>query len=1481
MLSYAGGTKRITVGGTTTLSPSITGTLSGVVTWYWDDGLLERVAPHQSPYRSLTFRALERCTVGTTITAQWDTFDYSGQIYPTSHSDSWTIYIDPLDPTSISLNYTSASLEVGETKQLSASVSPSGASQSVTWSVVSGSSVASVSSSGLVTAKSAGTATIRATSSEKSSVYKDCAVTVTEATPPTSISLNYTSISLTEGETKQLSASVYPSGASQSVTWSVVSGSSFASVSSSGLITAKSPGTATIRATSSANSSIYKNCTVTVTETVLEPGTLSGNTLTIGNNATSSAHEVPYGNYYHYSTTQLLYTPTEIGKSGTINSIAFKVASSTSFTTSDVKIYLGHKSGKFSSTSNYVSSANLTLVYSGTPTIGQATGWEALTFNQGTFTYNGTDNLVVVVSKKADSYTDQLKYYCYSGSGYALYRQNDYTQDYANVSNTSYSYTALSNRPSVKFTFVPTPTSISLNYTSISLTEGETKQLSASVYPSGASQSVTWSVVSGSNVASVSSSGLVTANAVGTATVRATSKVDSSVFTDCIVTVEEATLSEGAWFSVTSLEGIELHCQVTSVIDKTCMVGGGDYSTWEPTAVENKTISGTLTIPDQTQNGYKVTAIGDGAFVLCEYLTAINLPASITSIGNDAFNGCWGLSSITIPNNVTSIGNKAFYCCDALLTVELSKNLIIIGRNAFTDCYNLTYITIPNTVTEIGEGAFFGCVGLTDITCLISNPFAISDHVFQYYDYDNGSQEYPLSATLHVPAGTKALYEATAGWNQLTIVEMEEGGNNDETTVKIDGIYYELSDGQSFNDAIGMELLPADENVAIVVADPHYNYYGDIVIPSSINYESTTYSVVGIAEGAFAEYKEMHQRYIRSVVIPNSVLIIGEEAFVESTTLQRVEIPNSVICICDDAFGDCESLREIISYIEAPFGITSKVFRNIASDAILYVPYGTKSLYESTSGWNQLNIVEMTPNDPTVFTAECANGVVMTFKITDEDSKMCQIGTGISTAISISYSGSVVLPKLVNGYTVTSIAANAFANCTNIWDVYIPNTIKAIGEKAFYGCSNLSSVDSYIEEPFDIPSNVFENTASNKSLDAIYGTKEMYFAAQGWNVFNSIHANMVIIDGIHYFVNGADPGKLDPYTAWVEEPIWDTYEGNIVIPETLVIGNESFTVEGIDGAVFDDCNITSVSFPQTVTCIESSFSGCTQLRTVISYIPNPENVDVSSHIFEDVPEDAILYVPEGTKALYENTAGWNRLNIVEMEPNPEETEDTDISQMENAIYMTPSEAVLGNDAKLTIKLKNAAPITTYAFDLVLPEGLTIEANSSGKYNDKIELSTRHVDHSPLPSKLQDDTYRIVVASLGTEELTGNDGIILTITIHVADDMSDGDYPIFIKNPLLVAPNGSKPTINEVKTHITIKDYLKGDVDGDGSIDPADAVLIINHYLKKPLYRFIEKAAYVDDDDVIDPADAVIILNYYLKKIPSLSPSNNTNEIEPQ
>lgn len=108
----------------------------------------------------------------------------------------------------------------------------------------------------------------------------------------TSITLNKSSTTIGVGGTEQLSvSSILPSNATnKTVTWSVYSGSSFASVSSTGLVTAIAAGEAVIRATANDGSEVYGACTVTVQASATYTVTYDGNGNTSGTVPTDSTN---------------------------------------------------------------------------------------------------------------------------------------------------------------------------------------------------------------------------------------------------------------------------------------------------------------------------------------------------------------------------------------------------------------------------------------------------------------------------------------------------------------------------------------------------------------------------------------------------------------------------------------------------------------------------------------------------------------------------------------------------------------------------------------------------------------------------------------------------------------------------------------------------------------------------------------------------------------------------------------------------------------------------------------------------------------------------------------------------------------------------------------------------------------------------------------------------------------------------------------
>ena len=84
-------------------------------------------------------------------------------------------------------------------------------------------------------------------------------------------------------------------------------------------------------------------------------------------------------------------------------------------------------------------------------------------------------------------------------------------------------------------------------------------------------------------------------------------------------------------------------------------------------------------------------------------------------------------------------------------------------------------------------------------------------------------------------------------------------------------------------------------------------YSGSVVIPSSVTYQGTTYSVTSIGNSAFERCSSL-----TSVTIPNSVTSIGNYAFYGCSSLTSITIPNSVTSIGEGAFRNCEKLGTLV-----------------------------------------------------------------------------------------------------------------------------------------------------------------------------------------------------------------------------------------------------------------------------------------------------------------------------------------------------------------------------------------------------------------------------------------------------------------------------------------------------------------------------------------------------------------------------------------
>lgn len=320
-----------------------------------------------------------------------------------------------------------------------------------------------------------------------------------------------------------------------------------------------------------------------------------------------------------------------------------------------------------------------------------------------------------------------------------------------------------------------------------------------------------------------------------------------------------------------------------------------------------------------------LTTFGNYVFIYCDSLVEIKIPNSVTTIGDKVFVDCINLISIEIPSSVTSIGESPFYGdCNNLSSIVVDKDnpcydsrnncnaiietasntlisacnstiipgdVIAIGNGAFHHCEYMTEITIPEGVTYIGNDAFAHCYNLTTITSLIpaDELFALSSYQFYYVDKSN--------CTLYVPAGAKATYEATEGWNEFeNIVELRKELvlNDGEPYTATEAVAYDMiTYNRKFNNinwqawyvpfAIDYNLLKDDFEVARI-SDMHQSDLDDDGVIDHSELE-----VLKVLSGTLkANYPYLIRKRVKgeySFVVENTVLEAAEDVSIDCSSV--------------------------------------------------------------------------------------------------------------------------------------------------------------------------------------------------------------------------------------------------------------------------------------------------------------------------------------------------------------------------------------------------------------------------------------------------------------------------------------------------------------------------------------------------------------------------------------------------------------------
>ena len=277
---------------------------------------------------------------------------------------------------------------------------------------------------------------------------------------------------------------------------------------------------------------------------------------------------------------------------------------------------------------------------------------------------------------------------------------------------------------------------IEINPTELSLEEGETADLIATVTPSDATDpTVSWSS-SDPEVATVSGQGKVTALKAGSATITAKAGDKTA---DCLVAVISKVIPvESVSLDYTTLE---LSLDDTFMLTATVLPANAtDASyTWSSSDEDVVTVSprgviyphkvGSVTIMATTTDGGKTASCSVKIYDPALRIMYTTSDHKKLEIDESCFSGIlshsygdYGL--IQCSESILSIGESAFADCTTLTGIELPKSLTNLGSGAFENCSSLSFLYLPSGLTTIGDGVFTGCSQLA----YIYSTFATADN---------------------------------------------------------------------------------------------------------------------------------------------------------------------------------------------------------------------------------------------------------------------------------------------------------------------------------------------------------------------------------------------------------------------------------------------------------------------------------------------------------------------------------------------------------------------------------------------------------------------------------------------------------------------------------------------------------------------------------------------------------------------------------
>ncbi|MBO4690615.1 MAG: leucine-rich repeat domain-containing protein [Paludibacteraceae bacterium] len=709
-----------------------------------------------------------------------------------------------------------------------------------------------------------------------------------------------------------------------------------------------------------------------------------------------------------------------------------------------------------------------------------------------------------------------------------------------------------------------------------------------------------------------------------------------------------------------------------------------------------------------------ITSLSTRIFQDYELLQTVSLPEGLERIGSYAFSGCRALSSCNLPSTVRKIGNSAFYACaltsvvipegvDTLLStfnqdttlryVSLPSTIKYIDQNAFrnnrietvvlaegiktipADMFSrdrLKTINIPSSFTSIPRSCFYRCTALTNVT-IAAGLDSINAYAF------SGCTSLK---SIVLPAGLKYIGKEAFYGAGLTDISIPS------TVTKIDTSAF-----------CGAALLSATIGDAAVDIQKYAFYSCKKLKTLTIGS-----GVKSIEDQAFQDCDALETVTFTGPSAENCVW--GGEVFFSCDSLKSITIPEGVVSLGEQVLGYCKALE----YISVPSTITS-YGRNILMDcnslATIHLAEGLQSFpREIFSGkWGSLTTMNIPASFGSISDGYFGSAFDKLENVTIAEG-LDSIGTGV-------FLGCGALKNIVLPEGLKYIGAQAFSSSA-LTSVTIPSSLISMGQSAFEECASLVQVTIPDGAQFDIPSKAFYKCKSLSQLSIGNGVRAIGNEAfGGTKALKSVTLPSTIQSlGVSAFSSGGLTELCTiPFSV-------KRLEGTFSYCKSLDVANISAGVDSLVSTFAYCGKMQRVDIPATVKYINNyTFESDTIWKMYVHWL-NPTEVEVAQ-IYANRLDT--LYVPYGTKSLYQNRTPWNNFRYIYEMPllkydlwiNGKQLTERNYQHIVDSVPDVLADDISFDPATNTLSLHNAiiAPTGSYAIQSSIPN-LTIEVRGA-------------------------------------------------------------------------------------------------------------------------------------------------------------------------